>query len=431
MQWRDLRPWPVYLLAAAVPVSMALTSLGKALVLVTALGVGLHALIQRRPLLPPDARPSTVVLLGLLFAAALSLAYTAAPTHEALTSLVKHGKLLVVPACLMLLQTLGQARTALAIHLSVQSAVLLMSIALGLGWEAPFLRADRNAVATVFSSYLDQSIMTAGLAAMAWHLRPTVAPCWRPLLALLAVAAVANVLLQLPGRTGQVAAMAVVALAVFWGTPVRWRLASVAAPLALAASAALLSPQFGQRMAQGWAEAVSHQQQGPVQTSSGMRLLMWESAARSIAQQPLTGHGVGAWSVEYPRHNQGRDQQYSGRGGNPHQEFLHWGVSLGLPGMALLLTWLLLLARTATAMQPPYGRATLSLLAVLTSSALFNSILFDDLIGDYFCVMLGVLLACGTRAPGASTLPASAPSAADPPRSPPGRASASRAYSAS
>jgi O-antigen ligase len=48
--------------------------------------------------------------------------------------------------------------------------------------------------------------------------------------------------------------------------------------------------------------------------------------------------------------------------------------------------------------------------AVLAIACLFNSSLFDALIGEYFCIVIGLLLALGLRPrPDAPTQPAPAP----------------------
>jgi hypothetical protein len=51
----------------------------------------------------------------------------------------------------------------------------------------------------------------------------------------------------------------------------------------------------------------------------------------------------------------------------------------------------------------PVARAGQSVLAALAVSCLFNSSIYDDLIGDFFCLSLGVLLAYGIRTRDASS----------------------------
>jgi O-antigen ligase len=53
------------------------------------------------------------------------------------------------------------------------------------------------------------------------------------------------------------------------------------------------------------------------------------------------------------------------------------------------------LLRDAREFDRPARQSMQSVVAVFTVACLFNSALFDALIGDYFCLTLGLLLACG------------------------------------
>jgi O-antigen ligase len=75
-----------------------------------------------------------------------------------------------------------------------------------------------------------------------------------------------------------------------------------------------------------------------------------------------------------------------------------WGVQLGVGGIVLLLGFLLLVVRDASGFRPEVRHATHTIVAMLAVVCLFNSTLFDALIGDYFCVMIGLLLALGLSA---------------------------------
>jgi O-antigen ligase len=84
---------------------------------------------------------------------------------------------------------------------------------------------------------------------------------------------------------------------------------------------------------------------------------------------------------------------------NPHQEYLLWGVHLGVGGIALLLAFGLAIVRDARPFRADVRHATYSMLAILAVVCMFNSTLFDALIGDYFCFLLAVLLALGLFSP--------------------------------
>lgn len=152
---------------------------------------------------------------------------------------------------------------------------------------------------------------------------------------------------------------------------------------------------------------------GQLSPSSGVRLDLWHRSLQSVAENPWHGSGVGSWSREFRRQeaihsdeipiNRASDQH-----SNPHQEYLLWGVELGLPGIALLCAVLLALYRDSLQLEVPARRAMQSVLAALTVACLFNCTLYDALIGDFFCITLALLLALGTPT---GTSPRAMPSA--------------------
>lgn len=398
------RPWPVYLMAFAVPLSMAATSIAKALVLLAALAVLLHGLARGKRSADFRTLASPALVLAMLAALGLSLAWTDASASESLAGLVKYGKLLVIPLVLVLLRDRREALVAMRWYLGAETFVLFSSILLGVGVPLPW-RVATQGEAAVFSAYLDQSIMTAGFAAICWHLRREFPGRWGPSLATaLAVLALVNVIFQMPGRTGYVSALAALTLALYWEFPRRWRLGAAVLPTLLVALAMIGSVQFKERTMKLIDEVQAYEQLEQVGASTslrlnstGLRLNMWRSATEAIAERPGFGWGVGSWPRQYVQRDQGRDPLYNGSGGNPHQEFLLWGVHLGVPGIALMIALLCVLARDSCRIALAEQRALLTLIALLTLACLFNSTLYDALIGDYFCILIGVLLALGMR----------------------------------
>ena len=113
----------------------------------------------------------------------------------------------------------------------------------------------------------------------------------------------------------------------------------------------------------------------------------------------MTGYGIGNWTPVIKRlyGEQGNALFGTGNGSNPHQELLLWTVELGAVGALLFLGLLYALFLDTKAFDPPTRRASRSLAVMLLITCMFNSPLYDDLMGDYFCVALGVLLALGLQ----------------------------------
>lgn len=401
--WESVRPWPVYLTAAMLPFSLAATNLSKLLMVLFAL-VALAMAALRRDRLPVFFRLLTPLVVGVMLAAlTLSLTYTSADMHSALHDLNKYGKLLLIPLVLVLLRQRREAVIALGVYVVVESFVVLSSYLLSTGLNLPWVvkpLAVRITVATVYSSYLDQSIMTVGLATLAWHLRNEFPGRHGPRIAIgLAVLCAINVLLLLPGRSAQVALLVVMVLALFWAVPRRARPVAVLAPLLVMAAVMALSPIFRDRTTAVVTESIAYSHGDRSPTSSGIRLGLWHRSLQAIAERPLTGHGVGSWNTVYRRLEGKELSPVFARLHNPHQEYLLWGVHLGLAGIALILAFELALLRDASRFQVDVRHATDSVVAILAVVCLFNSTLFDALIGDYFCFLLGALLALGVLSP--------------------------------
>jgi O-antigen ligase len=397
--WDGVRVWPVYLLAAAVPVSLLLVNVAKAFAFVFALCVLLAALLRGRRLPWRSQLLTPFVIVAMLGVLAASLLYTAAPIDQAVHDFGKYGKLLEIPLILVLVRSRREAQIALAFYAAAQTFILASSYLLSAGVTPPWVYksvAERQSVGTVFSSYLDQSIMTAGLAALCWHLRALV-PGRRGKQVAVVVAALCafNVMFLLPGRTGQAALLAAIALALWWAVPRHGKWLALAVPPLLLAGAMAVSPSFRDRIDAIALEARAYRQGDAAPTSTAVRLNYWQRSLEMIAERPLTGWGVGSWNDEYRRLEGSRLRQDAADLRNPHQEYLLWGAQLGLGGIALLVAFLGFAARDARAFTVDIRRAAWTIVAMLAVVCLFNAVLFDAFIGDYFCVILGLLLAQG------------------------------------
>lgn len=338
---------------------------------------------------------SPYVIAAMLGALLFSTLYSVAPWKDALGDVVKYAKLLLVVFVPYLITTRSQARTAFAFWAAIQVFILASSLALAAGIALPWVTAPRFIETnSVFHEYLHQSIMTASFAAVCWHLRGEWgSPRLQKMSTILAILALVNVMFMLPGRSGYVAALIVMVLGLFWQTRGYWRVATVIGPVAVVAVAFLVSPQFKDRIQLVASEAAAFHLGHDPGSSIAWRLNFWNRSVQAITERPLTGFGSGSWGIEYQRLDAGSDKAYRGHGGNPHQEYLLWGVLLGLGGIALLLALLVALWRDASQLATPYRRCMKTVILIMATIGLFNSVLYDGEIGEFFCWLLGLLLA--------------------------------------
>ena len=147
------------------------------------------------------ARTSKVIWATLaLFS--ISLVWTESTLSFALLTLLKHAKLIEILLLLILIQTIRDAKIGVVSLMIGQSFLLISSWLLAAGMPVLWT-PDSPGKYVVFSSYIDQSVMFASMAAVAWHLRhEKLWPKWVSLF--LTAAALINVFFLLEGRTGHV-----------------------------------------------------------------------------------------------------------------------------------------------------------------------------------------------------------------------------------
>lgn len=389
----------VCLAAASVGLSMAIISIAKLLLILCALAT---LLLSRRS--PGNASPlsglcTPAAVLLALSAFGVSLLWTVAPQDEALGSFAKYGKLIVILLMVPLIRNRREATWALGAFMLAQLFLLASSWMLVAHLPVPWATSKRAlADYSVFSSYLDQGIISAVFAALCWHFRGLAPGRWgRQMAVLVALAALGNVLFVLQGRSGHAVAIVLLSLAIMWELPRRYRAAVVLLPFVLALGLYASSSKVRDRLSLVGTEVQAYSSHEATATSSGTRLHLWHRALQLIGQHPLAGSGVGSWSTEYNRlqYEENPANPPIAGSGNPHQEYLLWGVQLGIPGMVMFLGLLLCLLRDSARMEELYARAFQSTLAALAVACLFNASLYDAQIGDFFCVLLGLLLALG------------------------------------
>ena len=334
-----------------------------------------------------------------VFAFSVSLLWTVAPPADALGSLAKYGKLITILLMLGLIRSRREAQLALASFVLAQAFLLASSWMFYFHLPGPWATSNMALPEfAVFSSYLDQGIMGAVLAAVCWYL-PSLAPgrFGKPVVVVIAAAAIANVLFVLSGRSGHVVAIALLSLAIMWELPRRLRLVALTVPFFLVLILFLSSTKVRERLMMVETEVTSYSTQMHPTTSSGIRLGFWRSAVQIIAENPAGGAGIGDWNTEYNRLQRRQNPAHVdiAGNGNPDQEYLLWRVQLGIPGIALFCALLLVALRDSLKMEQRDARAFQSVVLVLSLACAFNASIYDALIGEFFCVLAGLLLALG------------------------------------
>jgi O-antigen ligase len=397
-----VRRGAVCALALAVSLPIALISLSKLALLCTFVWLLAASPDMRRSVIAKSLGLHRLIYVAMA-AFALSALWSSGSGAAIGKSLSQHGNLLILPLVFFLSKTRRDSVIALQVFMVGQMVLLLGTWALYLNLPVPWAQIGQAHDGTqyaVFSTYLDQSIMTAVFGAVVWHLRELIPARIRTatvaLASGLAIGAVFGIFI---GRTGYVLATALVSLAIYWELPSRWRLAALLVPLALAVLISLVAPQAQQRALLVKTEVTALMRGASPdagETSSGVRMNFWKNSLLAIQKQPWIGHGVGSWSSQYDALQPASALPgYVATAGNPHQEYLLWGVELGLPGLALLLGIFVAVWRLSNSFEQQARRAAQSVLAATMVACLFNCALLDALIGDFLCMSLALVLNFG------------------------------------
>jgi O-antigen ligase len=334
---------------------------------------------------------AALALFGLLVLGAL---YGERNSGDAAQTLRKYLDLLWIPILLWVFRDVaarGKALHALAISIAL---VLLISFLIKAGLIPEIRSHSGIAVNAVFlKTRQTHGLLMAFGAFLYLHLALEAAsPRLRLLWGVLAILAVANGTLVVPGATGY---LLLGTLALYLGFVWKgWR-GIAAAVVATAAAAAVLMTVPGpfqervslirSELAQ-WRPGVMD-----LDSSTGTRLELYRVSAALVADRPVLGHGTGSFTKAFADKTRGAGAAPQR---NPHNEFLHWMVQLGLVGLAALLTLFWMHWRLAPRLDSPLSRhlARGAVLAIAVG-CLFNSWLMDHTEGLLYAWLTGLLFA--------------------------------------
>lgn len=395
--WARYSIFSVCFMAFCVSLGTAMVSLSKAMVLVAALG---QLWMDGRPhAIKWFARAPRAVwfILASLAWFALSATWTDAYPGEAYTVFWGHARLLWLLAVLYVLNSPARAWGALKWLALGQVFVVLTSWMKWLGIPLNWL-SDNNdpALGIMFTSTLEQPIMSTLLAVLLWHLRDHWAQKLgrhgRLVVYVGLLLTIANVLLIMSGRTGYLVMLVSLGLSFLMIATPRWRMVAAVTPIVVMAVALQVSPRVHERVMQIQKDLELYQR-GDFNTSSGQRLDYWRAAVEGALERPWIGHGVGSYSRTYSDHG-GFEKRILR---DPHQQYLFWWAEGGLVAVTLLVGFLWSLIQSARALPLPQGRTLICTVAVAATMAFSTCPFFGAGMGEFLLLMMASLLATQAR----------------------------------
>jgi O-antigen ligase len=394
-RWSRLTLLSVCALAVSVSLGTALVSLSKALLLLCFLG---QLWIDGRFTVIGWLRnaPKSVWLVGVAIAwFALTMLWTeAATTHDALTVLYGHARLLWLVVALYLIATPQRAWVALQSLMAGQSFVVVLSWLLWLGVPVSWIASKYPPeMGVAFTSTLEQPVMETLLVVLLWGFRERLLKEILPrrfgkflLYAFLALT-ITNIFFVMTGRTGYLVMLVFLSLALIKTLPKKARLLVLVLPVMAVLLLFQFSDRFQHRVVQVRDDVMQYEQ-GNLNTSQGIRLDNWRVSLRGIAERPWLGHGVGSFSVVYEAQHGHENRTVR----DPHQQYLFWWVEGGALGFALLLGIFGALFKDSMALNPPAGWALVCTTAIAATMSLANCPFFGAGMGEFFLVMMASLL---------------------------------------
>lgn len=387
----DAGRWAAIAIGCAIPVSVALDNVLLLVVLACWLAGGDYAKKWTALRENPVSR-CALLLFGLLL---LGMLWGNQPATDARDYLLKYLDLAFVPLFIYyfrdpltrrrgLLALAGMLTLVLALSLMVKSGLLPQGGVIHGSPQSPVVfkfRVTHNflmAFGAFLFAWLAIAAPAGSRARIAWGV--------------LALLAAINVTLMVEGVTGYLTLGALSLLLAATRLPRRIAIASfIAAPLLAAALLTVPGP-FAQRSAtlaqeyQSWRPDVAARD-----SSAGLRIEFYRNTLEIIADYPLVGTGTGGLPTAYADRIRGTDMLATR---NPHNEYLHIAVQLGLLGLAAMLLMFVVqwhsARRLTIAQESGLARGLVLAMAI---GCLFNSMLLDHAEGLFFAWLSGLLFA--------------------------------------
>lgn len=386
------------LLYGAFPISVALAN---SLMLITVVLWSLSLGGQdwrgffRRSWSNPVVRPALALVLLVVIASF----WSPASWEEIGGYYKKYVKFLLIPVFIHLLsrrEDRGHCWTAFGLAMLFTLGSTWANIWLQLPWSRTFNQGF-GADHTVFKDHISQGIMMSLFVSLCIHWALHASSRWKAVLCwLVATLGAGSVLLLTQSRTGYLGLMlslVVFALTMLWRKP-RMLLGVVSFGAVILASAYLLSPQFQQRTNLALQEAQNHSA-GTV-TSVGARIEVWRFMARHTHSAKVMGAGTASYPVIARSYFQ--DPEFCAAiCPHPHNQFLLFYFEQGLPGLAVILWFMLAIVRQALRHQGSHRALMLAFVAIMFTSNMTHSSLWLSTESQFFILMTALVMASACR----------------------------------
>jgi len=384
--------WAAVLLGCSIPVSVALDNVLLGVILLAWIAGGGY----RDKLAAVRGNPVAWLALALFSLFVVGSLYSIGAAGDVIDALTKAMRLLLIPALIFLLREPAWRERGIAAFLASMLVTLVLSYLLWLGLltgNAWLKGTQLDPV--VFKAHITHNVFMAFAAFLLAQAALNAATRrGRYALAALCAAAVANVLLMVPGRTGIIVLLVLFIYFLCRGLRAKgFAIAGVA--LAALAAVVLVSPDsmLHKRITLADEEYAQWRAGVPPDTTSsvGQRLELLRNTLEIISGNVVFGVGTGGFGRAYADRVGGAGTAHAQ---NPHNEILMMVVQFGIAGFALLAGLFVMQWRLAARLPGPFEPAAArALVLTIAVASVLSSTLVDHAEGLFFAYMSGLLFA--------------------------------------
>lgn len=346
--------------------------------------------------------PITTPALTMFALVVIGSTYSTGPIETILQSVNKYSKFLFL---LLAISLLGEDRWRQRCWMAFSAAMLFTLICVFAGlwvhipWALTATPSGWGSNHTIFKDYIAQGLLVSTFAAYAitraFESARTYAKAAWILASLLSIV---SILFQSVGRTGYVAIFAMLTVYAWTVSPKRLRLLALVASAAFVLVGLWSSSPVHSRLGAVFSEAQTQlSSKGGInrlngETSTGARLSMWAFSVEQIKERPLLGSGTGSYG-SLARASCGERPDCDVISVHPHNQFLFFGVELGLIGLFAFCYYLYAAAKASAALAPPRQALLLSFLAIFVVDSLVHGALWLAVENHLFTFILALLMA--------------------------------------
>jgi O-antigen ligase len=311
----------------------------------------------------------------------------------------KDVKFLVLPVFIYLLSSpriRGYCWTAFGLAMLFTLVSTWLNVWYQLPWSRTFNQGF-GADHTVFKDHISQGIMMSLFVSLCVHWAYKAESRWKAMLCwVVAGFGAVSILALTESRTGYIGlllSLVVFALTLLWRRP-KTLVGVVTVGAVALVSAYMLSPHFKYRTNLALQEAQNHS--ASTVTSVGARIEVWRFMAKQTHNAKLMGAGTASYPVIARSYF--KDPEYCAAiCPHPHNQFLLFYFEQGLPGLILILWFMLAIVQRGLRFQATHRALMLAFVTIMFTSNMTHSSLWLSTESQFFILMTALLMASACR----------------------------------